>query len=132
MAYVSLNIKGKAENWYGCYVSDHGGSVVTWEKFCVDICRRFGVEPMDVMDKFWSIEQIGDMDVEQYLERFEEAMSAMVSAYPGLQETFYVSCFVTGLKPDIKAIVGIKSPTTIIDAFEVAKLQEKYLTALYK
>ncbi|KAK4738900.1 hypothetical protein R3W88_002597 [Solanum pinnatisectum] len=69
MAYVLLNIKGKAE-------------------YCVDICQRFGAEPMDVMRKFNSVEQSGDMDAEQYLERFEEAMSAMISAYPDLQETF--------------------------------------------
>lgn len=132
MEYVSLNIKGKAEYWYECYVSGHGESVITWEKFCVDICQRFGAEPMDVMRKFNSVEQSGDMDVEKYLERFEEAMSAMISAYPDLQETFYLSCFISGLKPDIKPIVVMRSPTTILDAFQVAKLQEKYLTVLYK
>lgn len=132
MAYVSLNIKGKAEYWYECYVSDQGESAITWEKFCVDICQRFGVEPMEVVHKLKSIEQSGDMDVEQYLEKFEAAMSAMVSAYPSLQETFYVSWFIAGLKPDIKPIVVMKSPTTLIGAFQVAKLQEKYLTALYK
>ncbi|KAH0731357.1 hypothetical protein KY290_002377 [Solanum tuberosum] len=83
MEYVSLNIKGKAEYWYECYVSGHGESVITWEKFCVDICQRFGAEPMDVMRKFNSVEQSGDMDVEKYLERFAEAMSAMISAFTG-------------------------------------------------
>uniref|UniRef100_A0A0V0HI96 Putative ovule protein n=1 Tax=Solanum chacoense TaxID=4108 RepID=A0A0V0HI96_SOLCH len=110
MEYVSLNIKGKAEYWYECYVSGHGESVITWEKFCVDICQRFGAESMDVMRKFNSVEQSGDMDVEKYLERFEEAMSAMISAYPGLQETFYLSCFISGLKPDIKAYRGYEKP----------------------
>lgn len=45
MVYVSLNIKGKAECWYECYVSDHGGSVITGEKFCVDICQRLVLNP---------------------------------------------------------------------------------------
>lgn len=129
MAYVALNIKGEADIWYQCYVKENGGSV-TWEKFCVDICQRFGPEPMDVMAKFRSLEQTEEMDVEQYLVRFEKVMCDMVDAYPGLQEMFYVSCFIAGLKPEIKTMVDMKNPTSIIVAFKVAKLQEKYLIAL--
>lgn len=95
-----------------------------WGEVLCGHLSTVGVEPMDVPHKFRSVEQRGDMDVEQYLERLEEAMSAMVSAYPGLQETFYVSCFISGLKPDIKLIVVMHSPTTLTDAFQVAKLQE--------
>lgn len=74
MEYVSLKIKGKAEYWYACYVSENGGSSgVTWDKFCVDICRRFCAHPVDLMAKFTS--------VREYIEKFEEALSAVVSAY---------------------------------------------------
>lgn len=129
MEYVSLNIKGKAESWYECSVWEKRGSfAVTWDKFCVDICRRFCDEPTDLMARFTSVKQTEDMSVHEYTEKFEEALSSVVSAYPNLQKAFYVTSFIRGLKLDINSIIGIETPATISDAFQLAKQQEKYLT----
>lgn len=51
---------------------------------------------------------------------------------PNLTETYYTSIFTSGLKEEIKSMVTIIEPTTLVKAFEVALLQETTITAINK
>lgn len=76
--------------------------------------------------------QVGSVD--QYQERFEELTSYMTIINPLLNETHFVSSFISGLKPKLKPLVKLANPVTIMDAYEVAKLYEEsfqHLLPLY-
>ena len=50
----------------------------------------------------------------------------------GLLEEFFIGCFVSGLKEEIKAEVLMFKPKTISQAMGLARLQEDKLTAIAK
>lgn len=58
---------------------------------------------------------------------FKELKALMLVRNTQLSEAYFVSNFVSGLKEEIKAMVKILKPTKLIDAFEIAELQEQNL-----
>ncbi|OIT28528.1 udp-glycosyltransferase 75b2 [Nicotiana attenuata] len=70
--------------------------------------------------------------IERYQEKFEELRIHMMMINPHLNELHFVASFVGGLKPEIKHLVRIYNPSTLLDTYEVAKLQEDALKALQK
>ena len=51
----------KVDNWYQGYVSQQG--LVTWEKFTVDVCKRFGDSVLiDVVEEFNKLKQKGSVN----------------------------------------------------------------------
>lgn len=49
---------------------------------------------------------------------------------PLLNETHFVFSFISGLKPELKPLVKLANPVTIMDAYEIAKLYEESFSAL--
>ncbi|XP_075091979.1 uncharacterized protein LOC142172105 [Nicotiana tabacum] len=78
--------------------------------------------------EFNKIMQIGSVD--QYQERFEELTSYMDIINSLLNKTHFVSSFISGLKPELKPLVKLANPVTIMDAYEIAKLYEESFSAL--
>ncbi|KAK4411731.1 hypothetical protein Sango_0246100 [Sesamum angolense] len=54
--------------------------------------------------------------VEQYLERFEELTSQVIIYLSDLPKSYYVTCFINGLRPDIKGPVLSLRPTRLHQA----------------
>ena len=50
----------------------------------------------------------------------------------GQTDSYYKSCFLSGLKSEIVNMVKMVKPHTLADTIEVAKLQEKNLEAIRK
>ena len=46
---------------------------------------------------------------------------------PHLSESYFVSSFISGIKEEIKPMVKMLKPTTLIEAFEIAEWQEQSL-----
>jgi len=46
---------------------------------------------------------------------------------PGLDEVFFISQFIRGLKPEIRDVVQFQMPATMIKATQLAKLQQQVL-----
>ncbi|OIT36196.1 putative mitochondrial protein, partial [Nicotiana attenuata] len=68
--------------------------------FCWDVCQRFGnTMPINIVREFNRLDQL--KDVEAYQCRFEELRGLMVTINPALHESYLVTCFIGGLKPDI-------------------------------
>lgn len=64
--------------------------------------------------------------VKAYQEKFEE----LANKTKGLTEEFFISCFLSGLKDEIKAGVQMFQPTTITQAIGLARLQEESIEAI--
>lgn len=66
--------------------------------------------------------------VREYQEQFEILANKTLN----LPESFFTSCFISGLKEEIKANVLMFRPTTTTQAISLAKLQEYSIEAITK
>lgn len=127
LSYALVHLGEKVDVWFDSYMVIHRGRV-TWPKFCVELCRRFGSVSHDIVDEFNKLVQTGSVD--QYHERFEELMSYMSIINPLLNEAHFVVSYISGLKMELKPLVKLANPSTAIDAYETAKLYEDLFKAL--
>ncbi|XP_060181956.1 uncharacterized protein LOC132611554 [Lycium barbarum] len=126
--YTSIHVRDRVDVWLDSYIVNNRGRI-TWAKFCVEVCRRFGnVRPQDIVDEFNKIMQAGSVD--QYQEKFEKLTSYMSIINPLLNEAHFVSSFISGLRPELKPLVKLANPLTIMDAYETAKVYEESFSAL--
>lgn len=82
----------------------------------------FGDSSYDVVENFNSLKQ-GVSTVSEYTDKFEERMSSFKKENPGVPESYYIKCFVNGLRPEINYLNPFK-PTTLYDAVETARNME--------
>ncbi|KAA8524511.1 hypothetical protein F0562_010934 [Nyssa sinensis] len=66
--------------------------------------------------------------VKTYQEKFEE----LANKTNGFSKEFFVSCFVSGLNDEIKAVVQMFRPRNVSQAMGLARLQEETIEALAK
>ena len=117
-------LEGKADNWFQEVKLARPG--MSWEKFSELLCERFsGKGSLDIVEEFNKLQQKGT--VEEYEEKFEEFKTPMLTRNPKLDESYFVSSFVSGLKEEIKPMIEMFKPQTVAKPFEVAELQESYL-----
>ncbi|XP_027102590.1 uncharacterized protein [Coffea arabica] len=118
---VEMFLEGKADNWFqGVKLAIPG---LNWEEFSELLCERFsGKGSLDIVEEFNKLQQVGT--VEEYEEKFEELKTLMLTKNPRLDESYFVSSFISGLKEEIKPMVKMFRPQTLTKAFEVAELQE--------
>ncbi|XP_027071813.1 uncharacterized protein [Coffea arabica] len=105
--------------------------MVPWKELAVAVCERFGEgDPEEAIEEFNKLMQTGS--VAEYLERFEQLKSMVMISLPGQPDSYYKSCFLSGLKEEIVSMVRMTKPLTLADTIEAAKLQEKNLEAIRK
>ena len=75
-----------------------------------------------MIEEFNKLQQKGA--VEEYEEKFEELKTLMLLRNQKLDELYFVSSFISGLKEEIRPSVNMFKPQTLSKAFEVAELQE--------
>jgi hypothetical protein len=114
---AALYLEGKAEIWFKGYMCGLDVSLEL-EEFSRAICNQFGSRD-DIVEEFNKLTQEGGM--EEYVERFKELKSLMYSLNPLLPESYYISSFISGLKEDIKPMLKILKPGTLMTAFDQAK-----------
>ena len=126
---AQLHFKEKADIWFhGMY---HEKGMVSWKELAMAVCERFGEgDPEEVIEKFNKLMQTGS--VTEYLERFEQLKSMVMVSLPSQPDSYYKSCFLSGLKEEIVSMVRMTRPLTLADTIETAKLQERNLEALRK
>lgn len=123
-----MHLKDSVDVWFDSYLAHNRGNI-TWSMFCFEVCRRFGnIRPLDIVDEFNKIQQLGTM--EHYQRKFEELASYMIIVNPMLNEAHFVASFVSGLKPELKPLVRLSNPVTLLDAYEAARLYEESFQAL--
>ncbi|GAB2211041.1 hypothetical protein Droror1_Dr00016332, partial [Drosera rotundifolia] len=119
---AALHMKGKAERWYFA-VADGDSRLRHWVEFSRSIVDRFGEKVgYDKVEEFTKMRQWGK--VEQYTESFKEKRYDLLQSYPYLDEAFFVSSYISGLKEEIRPMLKMMAPTTPTQAYTQAKLQE--------
>ncbi|KAL4325335.1 hypothetical protein GQ457_11G021080 [Hibiscus cannabinus] len=112
---------GRAETWYDGYVMQKNR--LTWHEFVSDLFHRFSDKlHTDVIDEFNKLFQ--KTSVEEYQTKFEELQPQMLQINPSLDEEYFVSSFISGLKDELKHRVKVHEPRTVTDAFRKAMLYE--------
>lgn len=98
------------------------GDVVNQEEFTKRIYLRFGATE-DVVYEFNKLSQ--EKEIKDYIQKFEELRSLMTAMNPtSLPKSYYISSFISGLKDDVKPMLNILEPSSLIQAFEQEKQQE--------
>ncbi|KAL4326420.1 hypothetical protein GQ457_11G000050 [Hibiscus cannabinus] len=96
---------------------------VQWHEFVAGLFHRFSdKEYSDVVEEFNKLLQ--RTTVKEYQERFEELKPYMLLHNSHLDEHYFLSNFISGLKDDIKHRVRAYEPTTLAEAYKKAKLHE--------
>ncbi|GFZ15698.1 hypothetical protein Acr_25g0001070 [Actinidia rufa] len=91
------------------------------------IVSRFGPDVFeDAAGELTKLKQTAT--VKEYLEQFE----LLANKTQNLPESFFTSCFISGLKGEIKANVLMFRPTNTTKAIGLAKLQENSIEAIGK
>lgn len=124
MEVVEMYLEGRADIWYQGLKMEKEN--VTWEEFVDYVSRRFGDHGgKDIIEEFNKLYQQGSM--REYQEKFEELRSLMLHKNPRLPESYFISSFVSGVKEEVKPMIKMMKPSTLLEAFEVALLQQQSL-----
>ncbi|KAL4310989.1 hypothetical protein GQ457_01G000170 [Hibiscus cannabinus] len=88
-----------------------------------DLCHRFSDKNCsDIIEEFNKLIQKGS--VEDYQGKFEELKPYMLLYNASLEEGYFVSIFVSGLKEELKHRVKVHEPKSLTEAYRQAKLHE--------
>ncbi|XP_071918724.1 uncharacterized protein [Coffea arabica] len=126
---AELYLRDKADIWFhGVF---NGTGTIPWTELATTFCGRFGEgTPEEAIEEFNKLRQEGF--VADYLEKFELLKALVMPSLPYLADSYYKACFLSGLKDEIVNMAKMAKPPTLVDAIEVAKLQEKNLKAMQK
>ncbi|CAL5378579.1 unnamed protein product [Camellia sinensis] len=120
---ATLHLEDKALQWYQWFEKCH--RLINWDLFKQGIISRFGPNSYeDAMGDLTKLKQT--TTVKEYQEQFE----ILANRTCELPEVFFISCFISGLREDIKAGVLMFRPTTIVQAIGLAKMQENSIEAI--
>ena len=103
------------------------GVFVTWENFVKALLLRFGSstyeDPMEALTRLCQTSSVVN-----YKEQFE----AISNRIRDLSEAHKLSCFLSGLKDEVRLPVKMLNPNNLNEAFGLAKIQEEYLLSSKK
>jgi hypothetical protein len=93
---------------------------LTWERFCKEILYRFSAtSSYDLADRFNSLKQ-NTMTVSDYTDMFEDLMAEIQEECPELTESWFVKCYVNGLRHSIKFQLRPLRPVSLTEAYWLA------------
>ncbi|XP_042980307.1 uncharacterized protein LOC122310468 [Carya illinoinensis] len=108
--------------WYQDGVES--GQFTSWETFVRSLLMRFGPTAYDdPMEALTRLKQTSS--VAAYKSQFE----ALSNRLRGLSEHHKLSCFMSGLKDEIRLPIRMLNPINMGATFGLAKIQEEYLSA---
>ncbi|RVX03831.1 Transposon Tf2-8 polyprotein [Vitis vinifera] len=120
---ASFHMEGKALVWFQDI--EAAGGISSWEGFVRALQTRFGSSPYEnPMEALIRLKQTST--VEDYKSQFE----ALSNQLRGLAESYKLSCFLSGLREDIRFMVCMLNPSNLHIAFGLAKMQEENVAAL--
>jgi hypothetical protein len=121
MKWAAAHIRGKAKTWLNnCNVPL---SLMNWTQYCELLLDRFpdsGIH--ESMEQFQQLKQSNT--VNQYIDLFEEWMTAMKRDHNYLPEYFFMLRFLSGLKDTIKHAVKCHKPPDLRSAYWYARQEE--------
>ena len=122
--YGTLHFKGHAALWLQTYEAQHG--VDNSVDLCIAIESKFGKDLYhNSMQELLSIKQISN--VQDYYDRFQTVMHKVLVHNNHLDDVFFVSKFIQGLHPDIRAAIVLHKPRTVDVALSLALMKADVL-----
>jgi hypothetical protein len=113
-------MEGKALIWF--QDMDQSGFLPNWETLSLRVLERFGPSAYDdPMESLTSLRQ--QTSVEDYKAKFE----VLSNRLRDLSEGYKLSCFLSGLKEEIRLPVRMFGPKTLLAAYGLAKIQEEHV-----
>ncbi|KAL5182924.1 hypothetical protein HKD37_17G046937 [Glycine soja] len=120
LTVVSFYMEGPALCWYQWMTCN--GFLSTWSAMLQALESRFAPSYYDdPHDAFFKLQQRSPIN--DYLMEFEHLANRVV----GLAPPFLLSCFISGLNPDLRREVQALQPMSLPQAMALAKLQEDKL-----
>ncbi|KAK3132522.1 hypothetical protein QOZ80_6AG0523620 [Eleusine coracana subsp. coracana] len=118
---ASMHMEGNAARWLQLYKLTKG--LGNWEQFKKEVLAKFGAyEYAKAMHELLHLRQKGM--VAEYVAAFQEARYATAMHNPELDEIFFVTQFMKGLKPEIQNPVLSQLPTMVDKAVLLASIQQ--------
>jgi len=118
---ASFSMEGEALTWFQ-WMHDNN-LISTWQNFLHSLEIRFA--PSHYEDPRGALFKLCQTStVQEYQNQFESLANRIV----GLPPPFYLSCFISGLKPEIRREVQAFQPISLSQAVSLAKLQEEKFT----
>ncbi|KAL4191008.1 hypothetical protein AMTRI_Chr07g78690 [Amborella trichopoda] len=119
VALASFHLEGDAQLWYQLFKQE--GGEMTWQTFCDRLHARYGpTQFQDFFGEFAKLQQIGT--VRDYQTQFERLLTKMGYLPPSSRG----SCFISGLRNNIKVDMLARHPTTLSAAIKLAHLYEAH------
>ncbi|XP_059456454.1 uncharacterized protein LOC132186493 [Corylus avellana] len=117
---ASIHMEGKALVWF--QDMEMSGCLHNWTVLTQALLERFGPsgydDPMEALSKLKQTTSVDD-----YKERFE----ALSNRVRGIDDHNRVSCFLGGLKDEIRLPVRMFKPQSLLAAYGLAKVQEEHV-----
>ncbi|XP_062173552.1 uncharacterized protein LOC133879017 [Alnus glutinosa] len=114
-------MEGKALIWYQDMCDSHQFN--SWMGFATALLARFGPSSYDdPMETLMRLRQYST--VEDYKGKFK----SITNRLRGVSEENKLSCFLSGLKDDIRIPVKMFNPGSLLEAFSLAKMQEEHIS----
>ncbi|GKB54930.1 ty3-gypsy retrotransposon protein [Tanacetum coccineum] len=114
---VGFNLEGDAAEWFRWM--SRNKLITNWDGFLESVQNRFGPskyeDPQGTLSKLL---QTGT--VTQYQAEFEKLMNRVTEN----SETLLISFYISGLKPNLQRELLVAKPTTLGEAFSLAKVTE--------
>jgi hypothetical protein len=116
---ASFHMEGEALIWF--QDAEESGQFPTWDALVHTLLTRFGSAYDNPMEALMRLRQ--SSSVTEYTSQFK----ALSNRLRGVSEKNRLSCFLSGLKDDIRLSIRMLNPISLVAAIGLAKLQEEYL-----
>ena len=120
---ASFHMEGKAITWY--QELEETGMITSWEAFVTALNIRFGTSSYDdPMEALINVKQSSTVEI--YKTRFE----SLSNRVRGLSDSHKLSCFLGGLKEEVRMGVRMLNPQNLVTAYGLARMQEENLAIM--
>lgn len=118
MKLAAIQLEGRALLWHQNYIKGRGNQTPSWDQYALDITTCFDEVFDDPMSDLKALKQ-DQGSVQTYHDEFDALASKLE-----LSEGYLLSCFIRGLNESFQIKVRMFSPTSVQQAYCLAKLKE--------
>lgn len=117
-----MHMDENASRWFRVY--NRKNRVDTWDQFIKAVEQKFGAYDYQyAIDALLDLKQVGS--VEDYAAAFKTLQFQVDMHSGGMPDTYFVSQFIRGLKPDIRYAVQGQVPHSMEQAVMLARIQQQ-------
>jgi hypothetical protein len=121
---ASIHMEDNAAKWMQVYKMKRG--LGDWQEFARAVDEKFGVfDYRRSLQDLLLLKQMGS--VEEYTKEFEALQFQVTMFNPGLNDMFFTTHFVNGLKEEIKGTVQSQIPYSVDRASMLARISNRFL-----